>query len=143
MASILSFLPLIGDLIDRIIPNKNEAAKAKAQLDLLEQSGELQLMLEQIKVNRQEARHRSVFVAGWRPFIGWICGLSLLIGGIVKLILPALIVLVPALYGDSPERLQSILDGLESIDVEFFYPILGGLLGLGAMRSFDKYKGTS
>jgi hypothetical protein len=140
MASILSFLPLIGDLIDRIIPNKNEAAKAKAQLELLEQSGELQLMLEQIKVNRQEARHRSVFVAGWRPFIGWICGLSLLIGGIVKLILPALIVLVPSLYGESPERLQNILDGLEGIDVEFFYPILGGLLGLGAMRSFEKYK---
>jgi hypothetical protein len=139
----LNFLPIISDIIDRLIPDKNAAAKAKAELELLEQSGELQLMLEQIKVNRQEARHKDVFVAGWRPFIGWICGISLIIGAVVKLVIPALAAVI-MVYGDGDvAKLNELADILNTIDVEFFYPILGGLLGLGAMRTYEKYKGVN
>lgn len=140
MTSFLSFLPVISDIIDRIVPDKNAASKAKAQLELLEQSGELQILLEQIKVNKQEAQHKNIWVSGWRPYIGWICGTALALGAVVKVLLPAIIVVVTALYDGDTTRLEALLKGLQSIDVAFFYPILGGLLGLGGLRTYEKFK---
>lgn len=140
---LLQFVPLIGDIIDRLIPDKNAREKAKAKLAALEQSGELQLMLGQMEINKVEARHKNIWVSGWRPFIGWICGVALLLGVLVKVVLPALIVLVSVFNPGNQTELQMLLEGLETIDVGFFYPILGGLLGLGALRSFDKWKGKA
>lgn len=68
---------IAGKIFDRVIPDK--AAAEKAKLDLLQQAQtqEFSLALEQIKVNLAEAQHPSIFVAGWRPFIGWTCGAGL------------------------------------------------------------------
>jgi len=130
--SFLSFLPLIGNLIDRIIPDKNAAAKAKASLELLEQSGELQLMLEQVEVNKVEAAHPSIFVAGWRSSIGWICAL---IFGYHYLVHP-IILTIAALNGVE-------VTNLPVFDLGAMMPVLGGLLGLGGLRTFEKYKGVA
>jgi hypothetical protein len=130
--SFLSFLPIIGEIIDRIIPDKNAAAKAKAQLEVLEQTGELQLMLEQIKVNRQEAKHKDVFVAGWRPSIGWACSLIF----IYHYLLYPIIITIAAINGIDTSNLPIF-------DLSAMMPILGGLLGLGALRSFEKWKGVN
>jgi hypothetical protein len=140
---ILDIVTVVANLIDKLIPDKAAAAQAKAALAVLEQKGELNLLKEQIRANREEARHASIFVAGWRPWIGWICGASLAIGALVKLILPALIVIVTAFGAGDTEQLQALLEGLDTIDVEFFYPILFGLLGLGGLRTFEKYKGIA
>jgi len=74
---IIPLLQLGSQLIERWIPDK--AAQAKAEMDLLKLAGEqdFQSTIKQIEVNIQEAQHQSVFVAGWRPFVGWICGLGL------------------------------------------------------------------
>lgn len=72
------------DLIKRWFPDPAEAAKREQELEQLRQNGELQelaaatqLANAQIGVNTEEAKHGSVFVAGWRPAIGWVCAISL------------------------------------------------------------------
>ena len=66
-----ALLPVIGKVLDRVIPDKNARKQAQEELERAEQSGELQLLLGQIEINKQEAAHKSLFVAGWRPAVGW------------------------------------------------------------------------
>lgn len=121
-------LPLIqlgSSLIERWIPDK--AAQAKAEMDLLKMASDqdFQTTIKQIEVNIQEAQHQSVFVAGWRPFVGWICGLGLA----YQAILHNLIEWLSGIYGfPVPPPPES--------DVLIY--VLGGLLGLGALRTYEK-----
>jgi hypothetical protein len=128
--SFAAIIPVIGSIIDKIIPDKDQKEKAEAQLKLLAQSGELELMLEQIKVNQIEAEHPNLFVAGWRPFIGWICGAIFSYHGIIV----HLMSFVAALNG------YNLPDYLPEFDITMFTSVLMGLLGLGGLRTYEKYK---
>jgi hypothetical protein len=76
--------------------------------------------IAQIEVNKQEAAHKNLFVAGWRPFIGWTCGLAMF----NNFVLASYIAIVP-------------------MDLALMMPVLMGMLGLGAMRSYEKVQGVS
>src|SRR4051794_35420203 len=95
MAAFLSLINPISALLDRLIPDKSAAAAAKAQLAQLETTGELQGILAQLDVNKQEAASQSVFVAGWRPFIGWVCGSGLA----TQFVIAPLVTWIAALIG--------------------------------------------
>lgn len=128
-------IPLLGsifDIIDKVIPDTDAARKAKAEVTLMSKRGELDLMLKQIEVNKEEAKSSSLFVAGARPAIMWICGT---VFGYHYLVYP-IIKTIAALYGVD-------VSILPSFDLEAMWPVLGGLLGLGTMRSFEKGKGVS
>lgn len=127
-----SIVPIIGDIIDRVIPDKEAAARAKRELEVLEQKGELGLLLEQIEVNKVEAGHRSVFVAGWRPFIGWSCGFIFVYHGIVVHIVEFIAALNGVDVGTLPK-----------FDIGVFTSVLLGLLGLGGLRTYEKFKGVN
>ena len=129
--SLLSFVPIIGQIVDKILPDKDEAEKAKAKLKLLETNGELELLLGQLEINKLEARHRSVFVAGWRPFIGWICAFAFLWHFILERILVFL-------YATAGQPLT-----LPSFDMPSLLTVMMGMLGLAGYRSFEKYKGVT
>lgn len=126
-----SILNIIGTVLDRVIPDKTKAAEAKAQLLQTELTGEIQNALAQIKVNQAEASSKSVFVAGWRPWIGWVCGMAFAYTYIVQPIGQFILALA-----NHPVTLPPVnLDGM--------MPVLLGMLGLGAMRSWDKANGKS
>ena len=118
-------------MIDRIIPDKAAAAKAKQELAVLEQTGELKLLTEQLEVNKNEALHRSVFVAGWRPFVGWVCATAFAYHFVA---LPILL-LVAQLNGTPLV--------VPAFDMGSLMTVLGGILGIGGLRSFEKFKGVS
>ena len=124
------FIPRIGGLIDRLIPDKTAAAKAKAELAVMEQNGELKLLMGQLEINKEEAKSNSMFVAGWRPFVGWICGLALCWH---YLLLPLFLYV-------------NVLLGLDvtppAFDLGDLIVVLGGMLGLGGLRTFEKFKGV-
>ena len=122
--SLLSLLPTIGKVLDKIIPDKNARQAAQLALEAAEQRGELDLLMGQLEVNKVEAAHKSLFVAGWRPFIGWVCGVGLLYN----------VILSPFL---------DIWFEMPVVDPAMLYPVLMGMLGLGGMRSFEKVKGVS
>jgi len=84
----------------------------------------MELVKVQSEINKMEAQHRSVFVAGWRPFIGWICGLALAYNFIIR----DLIAWV------SPDAMPP------AIQMDQLITILLGMLGLGGLRTFEKIK---
>lgn len=125
-------------LIDRVWPDPTEAAKAKLELFKAEKAGELAELSAvwdnaraQTAVNQVEAAHESVFVAGWRPFIGWVCGIALTYKFIV---LPTMFFFA-ALFGHKLE--------VPTLDFTEMLTVLFGMLGLGAMRSYEKGKGMT
>lgn len=84
MAGFLAFLPLIGQVLDRVLPDPTAAADAKLKLlqladsaDARELDAVTKLALGQLDINKEEAKSQSLFVAGWRPAIGWVCATAL------------------------------------------------------------------
>jgi hypothetical protein len=84
----------------------------------------MELVKVQSEINKMEAQHRNIFVAGWRPFIGWICGAALLYNFIIR----DLIAWV------SPDVMPP------AIQMDQLITILLGMLGLGGLRTFEKIK---
>ena len=131
-ALIPGLLPVLGEILDRIIPDKAEAAKARLEMEakLLEaataQAG------QQAAINQVEAASSSIFVAGWRPFLGW--GLSF-----------AMIwhfVLVPMVtFGFAYAGIEA--PDLPAFDMDSLMTVLMGMLGLGGLRTFEKAKGLT
>jgi hypothetical protein len=114
-----SVADFFGKVIDKIFPDATQAAAARAALASAEQSGELQLLIEQIKTNQIEAQSTNWLVAGWRPFTGWICAVSF---GYATIIAPILHLTIP--------------------DVSLMSQVLLGMLGLAGMRSYEKKNGA-
>lgn len=143
--SFVAFLPIISNLLDRIIPNKSEAAKARQELELLAARGELDLMISSVtgnlNNNTQDSKHSSVFVAGWRPFIGWICGTTLAFSAITKILLPALVTISSWNSGDI--TFAQCVASLQGADIEYILSILGTMLGFGALRTYEKRIGKA
>lgn len=129
--SFLSLLPIIGKVIDRIIPDKHAAQKAKQELEVLDQKGELELMLKQIAINANESKHKSLFVAGWRPFIGWACGVTFVYH----------FLFVPLIHFIA--NLNGVQVDLPHFQVEGLMTVLLSMLGLGGLRTYEKLKGVS
>jgi len=84
----------------------------------------MELVKVQSEINKMEAQHRSVFVAGWRPFIGWICGVALLYNFIIR----------DVIAWASPNIMPP------AIQMDQLITILLGMLGLGGLRTFEKIK---
>lgn len=107
----------IADLAKEILamfPNAEQRAQAANKLQDLAS----QIAAQQSDTNKAEAASSSIFVAGWRPFIGWVCGF----GFLYSIIQPAL--------------------GMPPADLNNVIAILGGMLGLGTMRTFEKVSGV-
>lgn len=135
---ILDFVPLIGNVLDRILPDPKVAAEAKLQMLTLAQNGQLevlhsetQLALGQQGINKEEAGNANIFVSGWRPFIGWVCGAAMA----YKFILSPLLVFLFLAFGHP--IILPVLDWSEMSTV------LLGMLGLGGLRTYEKVRGTS
>lgn len=133
-----SILDFGGKIIDKIFPDPNAAAAAKLELFKAQQAGEfkeldaqIEIAKAQIGVNAVEAANPSLFVSGWRPNIGWICGAAL--GW--NFILRPIVVTVAVLYGHPVD--------LPSAEMGELLPVLGALLGIGAMRTVEKVKGVA
>ena len=124
-------LDLGNTLITRLFPDPAQADAAKLELLKLQQTGELASMTAQTDINKEEAKSASLFVSGWRPFVGWICGsafaLHYLISPIANFILVA--------TGNK----EVIL----SFDMQTLLTLLMGLLGLGGYRTYEKVQGVT
>jgi hypothetical protein len=128
---ITAVLDIGSKVIDRLWPDPAQAASAKLELYKLQQSGELQQIMGQLEINKAEAASASVFVSGWRPFIGWVCGIAcawnwvgISVAKVIAAFFQYQIVLTPA-------------------DLSEMLPVLMGMLGLGVLRTAEKMKGVA
>ena len=122
--------PIINKVLSYIPdPAARQAAELQMQADMLKFAAEQGA--QQAEINKVEAANTNIFVSGWRPFLGWTCGAAFAWNYVG---FPAASWLVAVCGYDVP--LKPVLDnGLMELTL--------GMLGLGAMRSFDKLKGTS
>jgi hypothetical protein len=122
----------IAGLLDKVIPDAGERAKLAHEIATLAERQAHEIALAQIEVNKEEARSEKLFKSGWRPFIGWVCGIAFayhFVGQPVIMLVLAYLGL-PAPY-------------LPDFDMMSLMTVLGGLLGLGGLRTFEKYKGVT
>lgn len=120
------------EVIDRVVPDKAAAEKAKAALDDKAQDQDFQARLAQIMVNLEEAKSANWFVSGWRPAVGWIGAFSLGYAAIVDPLIRFIARVVFHYTGDFP-----VLDNTITMQILF------GILGLGAYRSYEKKQGVA
>jgi hypothetical protein len=123
----------VTDIVDDLVTTKEEIR----QLDIKEQKIEADIMMAQMEVNKAEAQHKSMFVAGWRPFIGWIGGIALAYQFIIYPILTWIWFWMMS-KGNIPEGMEPP----PVLDTGALFAVITGMLGIGAMRSYDKVKGV-
>lgn len=123
---------LIKTGLDKFFPDADTELKGKLAEAASEINNSYQLQLAQLEINKVEAASTSLFVAGWRPAIGWVCGVSLLYAALVEPIARFIATVLFTYSGLFPV-----------INTELTLQILLGLLGLAGMRSFEKSKGIT
>ena len=114
-----------GSIIDRFFPNKTEEERAKLAAALTELPG-------QLDTHKAEALSNSLIVAGWRPYVGWVCGS----GFAIQFVVGPLCQWLSTLFLGKPVIFPPL-------DLGTMMPLLLGMLGLGGMRSWDKANGVS
>jgi hypothetical protein len=136
MGTFLDIIPAVSSLLDKIIPDQAARERAKLELmraertqDLEEFKTALSADLSQNDINKIEAASTDRFVAGWRPFIGWVCGFAFA----YHFILQPLLAFMLANAG------RHVI--LPEFDMEALSTVLMGMLGLGGLRTLEKIKG--
>ena len=120
-------LKTVGTVIDDLHFSGEEKEKLKLQMKEID----AKLKEKQLDINKAEASHRSVFVSGWCPFLGWVSGLSI---GYVYLFQPILDMILQ-MFGVEVDWVV--------LDLGQLMPLVLGMLGLGGLRSFEKAKGLT
>lgn len=139
MAVWAALIPVLGSVLDKVLPDPKVAAEAKVKLFEMQQQGalaelesETKLALAQIDVNKAEAESGDWFRGGWRPAVGWVCTFGLTYTYLLRPLLPWTV----SLFGGEVPPLP----GIESNEL---YALLFGLLGLGGMRTFERIRGKA
>ena len=121
----------VAGLLDKFIPDAGERMAIAHELSTMAERHAQELAKGQLEVNKVEAASKSLFVAGWRPFIGWVCGLGFLSN----------FILIPmANFGLALARIAVVVP---MIDTAQMMPVLLGMLGLGGMRTVEKLNKVS
>ena len=119
-------------LLDKVIEDKDQKAKLAHELATMADKLAHEQNLAQIQVNREEASSGSLFKGGWRPFVGWVCGVAFC----YHFILQPVIIFVVAIIGVN-------IPDLPEFQMNTLLTVLGGLLGIGGLRTYEKQKGLT
>ena len=117
--------PVTG-LLDKFIEDKDQKARLAHDLATMADQHAQELAKGQLEVNKTEAAHKSLFVAGWRPAVGWVCVLGMF-GNFIT---------IP--FSNFVLALIGIDIVIPLVPLETMMPVLMGMLGLGAMRTYEK-----
>ncbi len=128
---IAALIPAIATLLDKVIPDADEKNRIANEIATLASKQAHEIALAQIEVNKEEAKSQGIFKGGWRPFLGWVCGVAFA----YHFVMQPLLVFILNVYG--------IKVDLPEFDMSSLLTVLGGMLGLGGLRTFEKYKGVS
>jgi len=132
MSIIASLIGPVSSILDKVIPDADTKAKLAHQLATMADTHAQQALLSQLEINKAEAASGSLFKGGWRPFVGWVCGIALL----YHFILSPLIIFAVTLTGvDIPP--------IPEFDMGSLMTVLMGMLGLGGLRTYEKQKGIT
>ena len=123
--------PVTG-LLDKFVEDKDQKAKLAHEIATMSDTHAQQALLAQLEINKAEAASGSLFKGGWRPFIGWISGIAFAYHFVLQ---PLLVFVLTASGVDLPE--------LPEFDMSTLLTVLGGMLGIGGLRTYEKQKGLT
>lgn len=123
---------LLKDVRAAITGKEPLDANKAAEIALKAQDMEVQVAIAQAQINAVEAAHRSIFVSGWRPFAGWVCGVALAYN----------YVFMP-FFTYTCRLIDITAPPMPSLDMGELITILFGMLGLGAFRAYEKKEGVA
>ena len=128
---ISSLVAPVSGLLDKFIEDKDQRALLAHEIATLADKQANEQAVAQIELNKVEAAHQSMFVAGWRPAVGWVCALAMLLN----------FILIPFINLGMEFAGQDIR--LNLIEMDTMMPVLLGMLGLGGMRSYEKARNVA
>lgn len=131
MSIITDLISPITGLLGKFIPDAGEKARLAQEIATLAEKQAHEIALQQIEVNKIEAQSGKLFQSGWRPFIGWTCGSAFTF----HFVLEPIIIDVYVLAGNPAPVMPAF-------DMNSLLTVLGGLLGLGTMRTVEYVKGV-
>ena len=132
MSIITSLIGPVSGILDKVIDDNDQKAKLAHELATMADTHAQQALLAQLEINKAEAASGSVFKGGWRPFVGWVCGIALL----YHFILSPLI-----LFGITLTGIE--IPPIPAFDMGSLMTVLMGMLGLGGLRTYEKQKGIT
>ena len=124
-------IPAVSGILDKFVEDKDTKNKLAHEIATMAERQAHEQVMAQVEVNKEQAKHGSIFVAGARPFIMWVCGFALAYHFIIQ----PLLVFIVTVAGQQIE--------LPVFEIGELSTILMGLLGLGGMRSYEKTKGVA
>jgi hypothetical protein len=130
-AIVTALLPALGTLVDRLIPDRAAAEKAKAEMEMQLVNAANEAAMAQVELNKIEASHSSVFVAGWRPSIGWVCAAGLAWAFVVAPVSSWALMVI------------GIRAELPAIQFDHLFELVLAMLGIGGLRTFEKLRGVA
>jgi hypothetical protein len=119
-------------LLDKFVEDKDKKNELAHEIATMAERHAQELAKGQLDINKAEASHKSIFVSGWRPFVGWTCGVALC----YHFILAPLILFGVGISGHT-------VPPLPEFDMGSLMTVLMGMLGLGGLRTFEKTKGLT
>ena len=132
MSLLSNLIQPVSKILDKAIPDQDLKRKLSHEIATMSEKHAQDLALAQIEVNAAEAASGSLFKGGWRPFVGWVCGIAFC----YHFILQPVIIFIVALIGmDIPD--------LPSFEMGTLLTVLGGMLGIGSLRTYEKQKGLT
>jgi hypothetical protein len=130
-ALITALSPVVSTLVDRLIPDAHERERARVEIEAKLIDAANAANLAQLEVNKTEASHRSIWVAGWRPGIGWTCAAGFAWAYVGHPVASWVLVLT----GNTME--------LPAIQTDNLLELLLAMLGMAGLRTFDKLRGLT
>lgn len=126
---ITSLIEPVTGLLDKFIEDKDQKAKLAHEIATMGEKHAQQLALAQIEVNKAEAASGSFFKGGWRPFVGWVCAVAFAYHFVIQ----PLLIFIFSYAGIEPPDLPEF-------QMNTLLTVLGGLLGIGGLRTYEKQK---
>ena len=123
--------PVTG-LLDKFIEDKDQKNKLAHELATMADQHAQQALLAQLEINKAEAASGSVFKGGWRPAVGWVCAIAFAYHFILKDLI---------IFGASFAGLE--LPEMPEFDMGTLLTVLGGMLGIGSLRTYEKKSGLT
>ena len=129
MSLVSNLIGPVSGLLDKVIEDKDQKAQLAHEIATMSDNHAQQALMGQLEINKAEAASGSIFKGGWRPFIGWVCGVAFAYHFVLQ---PLIVFGVTAAGVDIPE--------LPEFDMGSLMTVMIGMLGLGGMRSIEKLK---
>ena len=122
----------VSNILDKFVEDKDQKAKLAHEIATMSDKHAQEIALAQISVNAAEAASGSLFKGGWRPCVGWVCAIAFFYHFVGQ----PLIIFIVALAGAE-------IPTLPEFDMGTLLTVLGGMLGIGSLRTYEKQKGIT